>query len=69
MAKVIELTAYTRERSREPCVTARVHGGRVLVTRFAPQSFTLSLTVFLFDVVSVAVFVIRDRFAKKPNRA
>ena len=30
---------------------------------------SLSLTEFLFDVLSVAVFVIRDRFAKKPTRA
>ena len=63
----MKLTAYTRERPREPCVTARVHGWTVLVTRLAPQPFTLSLIVFLFDVLSVAVFVIRDRFAKKPN--
>ena len=27
------------------------------------------LFVFLFDVLSVAVFVIRGRFVKKPNRA
>ena len=32
--------------------------------------FSLAYLIeFLFDVLSVAVFVIRDRFAKKPTRA
>ena len=34
------------------------------------MSFSLSqLFIFLFDVLSVAVFVIRDRFVKKPTSA
>ena len=37
---------------------------------FLSRFFSLAyLTEFLFDVLSVAVIVIRDRFAKKPTRA
>ena len=41
-----------------------------VVLRFLSLSLSLAYLIeFLFDVLSVAVFVISDRFAKKPTRA